>query len=61
MSPALPPAYAVRHIYAPNESPYAPSTRRGRSAGRRRRRRSPLALSLPSPDALFRRRAVTGR
>jgi hypothetical protein len=60
MTPSIPLAYPVRHLYASNESPYAP-TKRGRSARRRRRRLSPLALSLPSLPALFRRPAVSGR
>jgi hypothetical protein len=57
MTPALPLTYAVRHLYASNESPYAPTTRGGRSAGRRRRRRSPMAIAFPSRPRL----SVLGR
>jgi hypothetical protein len=60
MTPALPLAYAVKHLYSPNQSPYAPAT--GRTYGRRRRRR---ALELAHPSRLrlgiFRRAAWVSR
>jgi hypothetical protein len=55
MTPAIQMAYAVHHLYAPNESPYAPATRSGRSAGRRRRRRSPMAIAFPRISGFGRR------
>jgi hypothetical protein len=59
MTPALPLAYAVKHLYQPNQSPYAPSTR---TYGRRRRRRA-LEVARPSRLRLgvFPRRAAASR
>ena len=61
MTPALPLAYAVKHLYSPNQSPYAP-TPSSRTYGRRRRRR---ALELAHPSrlrlGLFQRRAAITR
>jgi hypothetical protein len=59
MTPALPLAYAVKHLYSSNESPYAPATR---TYGRRRRRRA-LELARPSRRrlGLFPRRAAASR
>jgi hypothetical protein len=60
MTPALQLDYAVKHLYSPNQSPYAPAT--GRTYGRRRRRR---ALELAAPSrlrlGLFPRRAAASR
>lgn len=60
MTPALPMAYAVKHLYSPNESPYAPAT--GRTFGRRRRRRA-LEVARPSRLRLgfLQRRAAVSR
>jgi hypothetical protein len=57
MTPALAMAYAVKHLYSPNESPYAPA--RARTYGRRRRRRA-LEVARPSRPrlGLFQRRAA---
>jgi hypothetical protein len=62
MTTALPLAYAVRHLYESNASPYAPTTRSGRSSARRRRRRSPMAIAFPTRPrlSLFGRRALSG-
>jgi hypothetical protein len=61
MTPALPLAYAVKHLYSPNQSPYAPA-QPSRTYGRRRRRR---ALELAHPArlrlGLFPRRAAASR
>jgi hypothetical protein len=60
MTPALPLAYAVKHLYSPNQSPYAPVP--SRTYGRRRRRR---ALELAHPSGLrlglFQRCAAVSR
>jgi hypothetical protein len=60
MTPALPLAYAVRHIYSPSGPHHTPAGRPS-SSSRRRRRRS-LALGLPRRRLAFlQRRAPAGR
>jgi hypothetical protein len=62
MHPALPLAYAARHIYSPNEDPYRAPSGRTASAQRRRRRRSAAFLLPGRPRlALFHRRTAAGR
>ena len=62
MHPAIPLAYAARHVYSPNEDPYRAPNANLSSKQRRRRRRSGAFLLPGLPRmALFHRRAAAGR